>query len=268
MPSAVRRRLTAAVLAVACALVLSGCVVIQSEDAGQPGVIDDFQIHTVVCLSGNASCPNGNSGGSLGPAGGGDALVAYRVPTFVSLPATLTTTAGTPLTLHQSPSYTGELTNKAAPPAGEKWVGYESDPLPSGGSPFELLITVSLPQGGGAPFRYRTVTGWRNTPSSPGDPVACGPNVTQLDPPINFSDPPSNFVPHTICVDSPSASELPNDNVVATRNLTIANGPGGQQVAQGTSTGAIPFSIVFAGPATPRATFKVAATTTLSLIHI
>lgn len=260
------RRLTAVAVAVVCALALSGCVVITTESTSQPTVIGQLVLHTEACFSSDFTgfggpdfgCPNGNSGDPIfGPSF--QVLVAYRVPAGITLPATLTSSAGASLTLTQNPSYTGELTAKAPPPAGEKWVGYLSDPIsggPSGG--FSLDVPIDLPRGAdGAPFQgpfhYRTVTGYRDV--TPTDPVDCGPNVTQ----VNGSG------PSTICVDSPSAAQLPNDLAAPTRDLGVlyTPAPGSNQAAQGTSTAAVPFALKFAGTETPGATFKLAATTTI-----
>jgi hypothetical protein len=139
-------------------------------------------------------------------------------------------------------------------------VGYVSDPISSGllGG-FSLDVPVDLPRGADGtpfqgPFRYRTVTGYRDTPAS--DPVDCGADVTQV----------NGGGPRTICVDSPTAAELPNDLAAPTRDLGVLYTPAGagsNQAAQGTSTAAIPFALTFAGTATVGATFKLTATTTI-----
>ena len=261
------RRLTAIAAAAACAVALSGCVVIVNESSSQPAVIGKLVLHTDACYSDdysayagpNFGCPNGNAGNPIGLSSF-QVLMAYRVPNFASLPATLTPCSCSPLTLTQNASYTAELTAKAPPPAGEKWVGYVSNSISSGPfGGFSLDVPVDLARGAdGAPFqgpfRYRTVTGYRDTtPASA--PVDCGPDVTQ----VNGGN------PGTICVDSPSAAQLPTDKAVATRDLGVlyAPAPGSNQAAQGTSTAAVPFALKFAGTAAPGAVFKLAATTTI-----
>jgi hypothetical protein len=259
------RRATAALITLACAIALSGCVVIGSESTSQPAVIGSLVIRTDACFSNdfsfiggpNGGCPDGNAGPVLNP--NFQVLVAFRVPNGITLPATLTPSSGQPMTLTADAGYTAELATKAPPPAGEKWVGYLSNPITLSTGNFVLDTPIALARGAdGTPFQgplhYRVVTGYRDVP--PTNPVACGSDVTQR----------NGSGPSTICVDSTSSSDLPNDHLAPTRDLGVLYTPAGagsNQAAQGTSTAAVPFALKFAGTATPGATFKLAATSTI-----
>jgi hypothetical protein len=144
-----KRVAVAAVAVTVGAIVLSGCVVIQSESALQANVIgNSVTVTTTLCASQAAAAAPCNSPGlsnkyAVSNATGvpasapGQLLVGYRIPVGVTAPATIATSVPSvddngapitvPLTLTQSPSYAAGLSAIAPPPAGSVWVGYASD---------------------------------------------------------------------------------------------------------------------------------------------
>jgi hypothetical protein len=240
-------------------MALSGCYVISAETSGQLEVIGEVEVTTVTCFSNGTTCPDLGNSGNTPPPFNVQIMLAYRVPDGVTAPASITSSGGAAITVTQDASYTSELQGGAPPPAGQHWVGYLSDASVLS-SPGDITFKprFGLPQGAGGmpfrgPFRFRGVTGARSTTG----PVDCGPDPFLLFPGFNPPALPSSN--QTICIDSPSPAETATDREQATRDLGItAAGTG--TVRQNTS-GAIPFTLEFAGAASPDATFDLSTAT-------
>jgi hypothetical protein len=273
-----KRVAVAAVAVTAGAIVLSGCVVIQSESAAQPNVIGNtISITTTLCASQAAAAPPCNSPGLSNkyavsnptgtPASApGQLLLGYRIPVGVSAPATLTTSVQSvdengaaitvPLTLTQSPSYAAGLTGILPPPGGTAWVGYASDfneYKQTGPQTVSVTPSFGLPDGFVAPFTWRTVVGYRSN-FFRGQDVTC---------PNGFPGV-SNPVPgqSSVCVDFPDGGTIQGPpNAYATGSLAIQVPPTPTVTAG--QAASIPFSGVFAGGNPNGGVFAVAASTTL-----
>ena len=134
------KSLLAIVAAIAAALAMSGCVLIESQSSAQLDGIGDVQITTTACASDTDSnatparpaCQGAGKGGN----GNNDTsdqqtqlLLAYRIPTGVTPPDTITTIdpgGGSAFTFSPSPSYVSQLNSALPPGAGRKWAGYIS----------------------------------------------------------------------------------------------------------------------------------------------
>jgi hypothetical protein len=242
-------------------LALSGCYSIKSQSVSQLDVIGDVQIATTICgdtSSGSGTpangCPISNQPLTLGPGHEtSNLLIAYRVPTGAAAPDSFDMPNG-PTAIHftKSQSYTDSLTAVAPPPSGEKWVGYMGDNS-TGNVDVTATVTFGLPSGAAGkafhgPFQYRTVVGFRHASSSGStDAVECASDPTQQ------STPNGNGT-WSVCIDSPSSSDWPADQQLATRDLGIAAGD--SAVAQNQS-GQAAFTADFAGSADPSATFDL-----------
>src|SRR5688572_23387610 len=102
------RRLALAAVLVVLPLLLSGCVTIVEETAGQVDVIGPVQITSTFCISNNTpECPNGNSGEN-GGLQTDRLLLGYRIPTGTGTPASIVAD-GIDLTLTPDENYTREL---------------------------------------------------------------------------------------------------------------------------------------------------------------
>jgi hypothetical protein len=278
------------VLACACALTLSGCVVIRSQDASQLDTIGKVRLSTTLCASqqGMSGTPaecqnrgNANQNASNDSASTeSQLLIAYRVPAGTSGPSTFTNTATAPdgttasLTFSRSASYEDELDEVLPPGQGFEWIGYLSRPFKYSSSAGDWedqtvaqQVTVqpefTLPAGpDGAPFKgpfaYRVIVGWRRSDTtqgaSPGRtssrPVDC-----TADPTMGGSD--------TQCADAPAKATIPTNLELATRDAGIVGGP--PITASHGTTARVPFSFRFAGalPAQSPLTFSLRASTTV-----
>ena len=273
-----RRVAVTAVAVSAGAIILSGCVVIQSESAQQGNVIGNtVTVTTVLCASSKTAAPpcssvgnyqvaaNPNAGYAVGSAG--TLLVGYRIPIGVAAPATITTTApatdkdgnviNATITFSQSPSYSAGLTALLPPPAGTAWVGYESTPGTYGTTPglpqaISLSPTFTLPPGL-TTFSWRTVVGFRDNHFA-GQPVTCPPPFPGITPPT--------AVP-SVCVDFPDPGTIVNaaPNALQVADLSIG-APPTPTVAAG-STAALVFTGLFTGDNPTTAVFAVGASTTI-----
>jgi hypothetical protein len=260
-----RRGILAAPALLVLPLILSGCVVITNESATQTEVVGPVELTAEACYSNDYSaffgpsggCPNGNSDLPVSPVPFA-VLVGYRVPDSAVAPGTVEDTGGGGLTFATDPSYTSELQRLLPAPAGQRWVGYRSDPVTLGG-PFGGFTAVARfglgPATDGGPFQgpflYRTVVGF--TSDTSGGPVDCGSSATSPNPGG------SSFASNDICVDSPGASVLSSNLQVATRDLGLVAGtPVGAAVG---AEGDAPFTAKFAGTSDPAASFTLSAST-------
>jgi hypothetical protein len=268
----------AAVAVTVGAVVLSGCVVIQSESALQTNVIgNSITVTTTVCASqatAAAPCNSGGNSGKLivpGSSAPGQLLIGYRIPVGVTAPATLTTSVpstdenGAPitvtLTLAQSAQYAAGLTSLAPPPAGTQWVGYASDVRNyawTGPQSVVLTPTFGLPDGFAGTFSWRTVVGFRaKVFVDQNIPISCpGPF-----PGISFVNPALTQLP-SVCVDFPDAGTINGPpSSYATGNLSIV-APATPTVSAGSSV-TLGFTGLFSGSNPTGGVFAVAATTTI-----
>ena len=184
MPARSKRIALSAVAVTVGAIVLSGCVVIQSESALQANVIGntrdghDRDLREPGCGCGSVQQPGqheqvrrqraerdpGRAAARRlphprGRRRAGDDLDDRARPTAPDGSPTTAT-----LTLTQSPSYTSGLTAIAPPPAGSQWVGYVSEReryAAAGQQSVTITPTFGLPAGFVGPFTWRTVVGYR-----------------------------------------------------------------------------------------------------------
>jgi hypothetical protein len=261
------------------AIILSGCVVIQSESALQGNVIGNtVTVTTVICASSKTAAPPCNSVGNFQVPGNANAgyavgssgtlLVGYRIPIGVAAPASFTTTTPTndkdgnvvtaTVTFTQSPSYSAGLTALVPPPAGTAWVGYESTPggystTPGLAQAISLSPTFTLPPGFTGNFTWRTVVGFRDNHFA-GQPVTCPAPFPGVTPP--------NALP-TVCVDFPDPGTIVNaaPNALQVADLSIG-APATPTVSAG-STAVLMFTGLFIGGNPTGAVFAVGASTTL-----
>ena len=232
------------------AFAFSGCVFIASQSATQLDQIGAVQITTTA--GGNGQ---GNEQAQL--------LIAYRIPTNSSAPASITTTNttfGGPITFIESSGYESQLTSKSAPPAGQKWVGYISSTVnvPSSHQEFTVQPLFNLQRGadGSAfqgPFNYRVVVGWRivdgSNPAS--RPVVCGSPITQ-----ETGD-------HTNCSSDPGDTNTVATNFQQpTQDLGVLDASDIQAVTQG-NVARVKYTLDYSGDGNPAPTFDLSATTDL-----
>jgi hypothetical protein len=275
-PHAARLRrvaLTAAAVVVG-AIVLSGCVVIQSESATQANVIGtSVTVSTVLCASNAAAAAPCNSGGTSaafpvsGTSSSGQLLVGYQIPAGVTAPPTITTTVPTTdssgnaitatLTLTNSASYTAGLVSILPPPAGTQWVGYVSETetyfTSSGPQSATFSPTFGLPAGFTGSFTWRTVVGYRSAAYAAQD-VSCPngfPGTQSIVKGIS-----------SVCVDYPDQGTITGaPNALQVADLAITP-PATATVAAGGSA-ALNFAALLTGGNPSAAVFAAAASTTL-----
>jgi hypothetical protein len=269
-----RRVGLAAAAVVVGAIVLSGCVVIQSESATQANVIGNtVTLSTVFCASNASAAAPCNSGGTSnaypvsGTSSSGQLLVGYQIPAGVTAPPTITTTVPTTdqsgnavnatLTLTNSAAYTAGLSSILPPPAGTQWVGYVSETetyfTSSGPQSATFSPTFTLPAGFTGAFTWRTVVGYRSAAYASQD-VSC---------PNGF--PGSQSIVKgisSVCVDYPDQGTItgaPNALPVADLAITA---PATATVAAGGSA-ALNFAALFTGGNPSAGVFAAAASTTI-----
>jgi hypothetical protein len=273
-----RRVALSAVAVTVGAIVLSGCVVIQSESALQTNVIgNSITVTTTLCASQAAAAApcngNGNSGKAVVPGASapGQLLVGYRIPVGVTAPATLTTSVpstdenGAPitvsLTLAQNAQYAAGLTSLLPPPAGTQWVGYASDIrnyTATGPQSVVLTPTFGLPDGFAGPFTWRTVVGFRaKVFVDQSIPISCPAPF----PGTSYVSPALTQLP-SVCVDSPDAATINGPpSSYATGNLSIV-APATPTIPAGSSV-SLGFTGLFSGSNPTGGVFAVAASTTI-----
>ena len=245
-----RRAALTAVAVVVGAIVLSGCVVIQSESAVQANVIgNSVTVTTVLCPSNASSPPPCNSPGNqnqyAGAGATGQLLVGYRIPAGVTAPPTIVSNVPSvdengspimvPITFTQSPSYSSGLASLLPPGPTAQWVGYESQTqnyTPTGPQTLTLAPSFGLPAGFAGPFNWRTVVGFRSKPFvDTGQPVTCpGPF-----PGVSYPAPALTALP-SVCVDYPDPATINGPpSSLATGDLAITP-PTGKVAAGGSAS--------------------------------
>lgn len=238
---------------------LGGCVSISEETSRQLDEVGDVELTTVICASETVvgpRCPASNSS-EIGTGGDYQALIGYRLPAQTSPPESVF--AAEPLiTLSRSATYTAELERLLPPPpeSGQRWAGYVSAPFnyQVGDSQTQATVVARVlllrsADGGpfAAPFRYRTVVGYRHAGENPARPVVCGDTAT------THND-------DTVCMTFPNEEDVKTDLELQTRDLGILVGAS-TRVARG-SAGSLPFTLAYNG-ASASPSFAVAATTNI-----
>jgi hypothetical protein len=264
------------------AVVLGGCVSIQSITSEQQDIVGKLRLTLTVCASGfndgddpdpeNEDHPGcfdqGNSGTSAfgSPA---QLLLGLRVPVGTGVPATISTTptpappASGTIVLRRSPSYESELQAAAPAAAGSVWVGYLSDPyafddgaddVPAQSS--QVVVDLGLPPtADGGPFigplAVRPVVGSRlvNASFPASDPVECGANAFQ----ISAAD-------NGVCIDSPTSAQITTSFNFQTRDFGVL---AGKATASPGQTVTLPFNVRGAGALPAGLTATLSAATSL-----
>lgn len=241
-------------------LVSSGCISLDNVSAGQKDVVGNVVVFGTACQSGSAGCSNVDVAnfdlnGATGP---GQLMVAYRIPTAVTAPATITGDAPA-VTFSASASYAAELERLLPAGAGRKWAGYISSTIDTGAADKNINVEASFALGQAAdggpfagPLAYRAVVGERAIDgSNPADrPVICGDNLNSAGPGA------------TICLDSPLLATVQGADLTEnTRDLGILTGA--TATGQSGTTVTVPFTAKYAGTATGAANFALSAATTV-----
>jgi hypothetical protein len=267
-------RILGVLVLIALAVALSGCISIQSDDAGQVNVIGDVEVVTTTQECdwngpNGASCPptNYHSTTPTGPSMVDAFLLAYRIKDGVGAPDVVFAAEGDSMALRFNKSYSDSLNAVAPAPAGEHWVGYRSNMfpnLPKQTSTFKPHFT--LPQSDGkafqGPFVYRTVVGFIQDTSPNGGgkaPVECGTPPTSEGPKAGDGS-------QSVCINSPVGTEYTTDKQVATRDLALTSAGNGTGLQNASAT--LPFSAQFAGAADPSASFQISASTDAPGVHL
>ena len=270
-----RRAALTAVAVVVGAIVLSGCVVIQSESAVQANVIgNSVTVTTVLCASNASSPPPCNSPGNqnqyAGAGATGQLLVGYRIPAGVTAPPTIVSNVPSvdengspimvPITFTQSPSYSSGLASLLPPGPTAQWVGYESQTqnyTPTGPQTLTLAPSFGLPAGFAGPFNWRTVVGFRSKPFvDTGQPVTCPAPF----PGVSYPAPALTALP-SVCVDYPDLATINGPpSSLATGDLAITP-PTGKVAAGGSAS--LAFVAVLTGGNPTAGAFSAAVSTTV-----
>jgi hypothetical protein len=270
----IRRVALSAAAVVVGAIVLSGCVVIQSDSAQQANVIGNSVIvTTVLCASNTTAAAPCNSLGNQAQAAQagavGQLLVGYRIPLGVTAPPTITTSVpsvdengnpiSVPLTFTQSPSYAAGLTSLVPPPTNAQWVGYESETqnyTPTGPQTVTLAPSFGLPAGFVGPFTWRTVVGFRHKIFA-GTAVTCPAPF----PGVSYPSPVLTTLP-SVCIDSPDLATINGaPSSLATGDLAITP-PATPKVAAGSKV-SLAFVAVLTGGNPAAGGFSTAVSTTI-----
>jgi len=186
--------------------------------------------------------------------------LAYRIPTTITAPATITSTdpsGGSAITFAQDSSYTSQLTSLSAPGSGKQWVGYLSDfqtYTTSGYQYFTVAPQFALPQGSdGAPFQgpfnYRVVVGYRGVDQSTAGSTSSRAVTCDADPYSIYADGASAAGQTGICIDDPTSSTVASDLSQTTRDLGVV--AGSPQSAQAGDPATVPFTLKYRGTSSP-----------------
>ncbi len=196
--------------------------------------------------------------------------LAYRIPTTITAPSTITSTdpsGGSAITFTQNSGYASQLTSLSPPGSGKQWVGYLSDfqsYTTTGYQYFTVAPQFALPQGSdGAPFQgpfnYRVVVGYRGVDqttagSTTSRAVTCGANAYDI-----YSDGASAAGQNGICIDDPSSSTVASDLSQTTRDLGVV--VGSPQSVQAGDPATVPFTLKYRGTSSPA--FNLSASSNL-----
>ncbi len=196
--------------------------------------------------------------------------LAYRIPTAITAPSTITSTdpsGGSAITFTQNSGYTSQLTSLSAPGSGKQWVGYLSDfqtYTTAGYQYFTVAPQFALPQGSDGspfqgPFNYRVVVGYRGvdqttTGSTTSRAVTCGSDAFAI-----YGDGASSAGQLGICIDDPTSSTVASDLSQTTRDLGVV--AGSPQAAQAGDPATVPFTLKYRGTSSPA--FNLSASSNL-----
>src|SRR3954470_24150464 len=259
MPPLARRAATFAALALV-ALLVGGCAVFRVTPAAlQAGTIGDVTVHLDVCASGVAACASNGTTDADQSANAYDLqmLLGFLVPDGADAPAALDTSSRPAGTFARNESYWAGLELLSAAPAGFHWVGYASSttyhwkfPLnPATGFTADPAFHLR-PAGDGSPFHgpftYRAVVGVRAIDGA----HALGSGFDCLG---------AHATTATLCSDDATGTApLTTDRSIPTRDLGILAAPGAASTTPGGAV-SVPFTLRYAGAATPAANFALAA---------
>jgi hypothetical protein len=196
--------------------------------------------------------------------------LAYRIPTTITAPSTITSTdpsGGSAITFTEDSGYATQLTSLVPPGSGKQWVGYLSDVQSyktSGYQYFTVAPQFALPQGSDGspfqgPFNYRVVVGYRGvdqttTGSTSSRAVTCG-----SDPYNYYTDGASGAGQLGVCLDDPPSSTVASDLSQSTRDLgVVAASP---QSVQAGDQATVPFTLKYRGTSSP--SFNLSASSNL-----
>lgn len=260
MPATGRRAVTLVALALTAAA-LGGCAVLRVSPAAlQAATIGDVTVHLDVCASNIASCPaTGDAEADTSAVNTYDLqmLLGFLVPDGADAPAAFDTSSGPAGTFARNDSYSAGLEQLSAAPAGYHWVGYSATSTyhwhyPAGpATGFTADPAFHLrPGADGSPFRgpftYRAVVGVRAIDGAV--PLGSAVNCTG-----------SHASTQTICSDAAAGTTpLATDLSLPTRDLGVLTATAPASTTPG-GTVSVPFTLRYAGAATPAATFALSA---------
>ncbi|HEX4110767.1 MAG TPA: hypothetical protein VHX88_21740 [Solirubrobacteraceae bacterium] len=269
--SHLRRRRRLLVGALLCAGGLSACGSISSQTALQPATIGPVQVQTTFALCGfGAYEGDGYTTGCETTYGAptGQVLLGYEVPVGTTLPTSFSVPASgfsdTTLTFSSSPAYASALAVQYTTMPGSQWFGYISQETSGAGSSGEGGIAtqqIPLPaEPAGTPYpgplAEVTALGDRITADSGTDNQG---NTLSPDRPLNCQD--SDTAGTSLdLTGTVSCFDDSKDASVATEDLAVAP-PTASSVQAGQST-SLPFTLNWAGPADPGASFTLTAAST------
>ncbi len=239
------RRLLALVVTVLAASLLSGCVQIVGLATDQPGTVGPVRLSHDLCISSSTTCVTLTSSS---PAGIGQALVAYRIPTWAPDPTNVRLRIDTQtIAMVEDPGYASALLGRfpALVRTGERWVAFRAaSPSPAfaaNSTPTATLeASFDLPDDEPRLFSHFTITGFRwlvspTDPSatySPTRPHVCGVPIPAVPGASAYTDTfcVSGFWPRTAPDDADPAD---NPSELVTRNRLQLRAPGVQQLQAG-----------------------------------
>jgi hypothetical protein len=191
------------------AVVFSGCVVFKTPVTGDQISKRKVEVKFKVCesdVSGEAgTCPKTGNSGEGASDDPGRVLIGFRVPKGTGAPPLIRSSDGFPISLKRVISYKRELNRKAPKHDNFKYFGYRSDVLTgsgdSGGGEATFKVKFKIPRGYDAHnFKVRPVIGAQGLELDA--PVNCGPDAFAVKTGAN-----------SICIDSPSASQMKNARI-------------------------------------------------------
>ena len=260
MPPLARRAATLAALALVAVLV-GGCAVFRVAPAAlQAGTVGDVTVHLDVCGSGIGLCPPTGSAEADQSANAYDLqlLLGFLVPDGADSPASFDTSSGPAGTFAPNASYSAGLEALSAAPPGFRWVGYASTtsyhwkfPLgPATGFTADPAFHLRPAADGSpykGPFTYRAVVGVRA--------IEAGHALGSA-----FDCVGAHATTETICSDEATGTTpLATDLSLPTRDLGILTASAPATTTPGGAV-SVPFTLRYAGAATPAANFALAAT--------
>lgn len=259
MPSATRRVATLLALALTAAA-LGGCAVFRvTPVALQAGTIGDVTVHLDVCASAVDSCPSDGSSDADTSANSYDLqmLLGFLVPDGADAPAAFDSSSGPAGTFARNDSYSGGLEQLSAAPSGYHWIGYSTTATYHWHYPSTPATEFTAdpafhlrPAADGSPYRgpftYRAVVGVRAIDGTV--PLGSAVNCTG-----------AHATTQTICSDEgPGPSPMATDLSLPTRDLGVLAATAPASATSG-GTVSLPFTLRYAGAATPAAKFALSA---------